>query len=82
MTSGKYFKAFEQTLLDNLDKLRNYFYNCRLKLNSMKTVCSSFHLTNRFADYELSITTMGERIPFDKTPLYLCVILNHTLFYH
>ena len=51
-------------------------------MNTTKTVCSAFHLTNRLADYELSIATMGERIPFDKTPKCLGVILDRTLSYH
>ena len=42
----------------------------------------AFHLINRLADYELSITTMGGRIPFDKTSKYLGVTLDHTLSYH
>ena len=63
-------------------QFRNYFYNWQLKLNTPKTVCSVFHLTNCLADYELSITSMGERIPFDKTPEHLVVTLDHTLSYH
>ena len=64
------FPAAEQALSDDLDKLRNYFYNCRLKLNTTKTACSVFYFTNRLADYELSIVTMGGKIPLDKTPKY------------
>ena len=82
MASDKCFTVLEQTLSDDLDKFRNYFYNWRLELNTAKTVCSAFHLTNRLADYELSITIMGERIPFDKTPKYLGVTLDRTLSYH
>ena len=52
MASDNCFTVFELTLSDNLDKLRNYFYNWRLNLNTTKTVCSAFHLTNRLADYE------------------------------
>ena len=62
--------------------MRNYFYTWQLKLNTTKTVCSAFHLTNCLADYELNITTMGERIPFDKTAKYLGVTLDCTLCYH
>ena len=64
-----------------IDKLSNYFYNWLLKLNTTKTICRVFHLTNHLADYELSITTMGKRIPFDETPKYLAVTLNCTLYY-
>ena len=81
MASDKCFTVVEKTLSDDLGKFRNYSYNWRLKLNTTKTVCSAFHLTNRQADYELSITTMGEWIPFDKTPKYLSVTLDRTLSY-
>ena len=59
--------------------LRVYFRKWRLKLNTNKTVCSTFHLTNRLADYELSVTTDGVKIPFEKTPKYLGVTLDRTL---
>ena len=82
MARGKCFTVFELTLSDNLDKSRNYFYNWRLKLNTTKTFCSAFHLTNRLADYEWNITTMVHSIPFDKTLKYLGVTLDRTLSYH
>ena len=82
MASDKCFKVVAQTLSDNLDKFTNYFYNWRLKLNTTKTFCSAFHLTNQLADYELSNTTMGERIPCDKTPKYHGDTFDRTLSYH
>ena len=54
----------------------------RLNLNTTKTVCSVFHSTSRFANYEISITNMTERFPFDKTPKYLSVTLDCTISYH
>ena len=77
--SDKCFTVVEQTLSENLDKLREYFYNWLLKLNSTKIVCSTFHYNNRLADYELSITTMGDRILFDQTKKYLGFTFDHTL---
>ena len=71
MASDKCFIVVEKTLSDDLDKLRNNFYKWRLKLNTNKTVYIAFHLTNYLADYELSITTMGDKIPFNKIPKYL-----------
>ena len=82
MASDNCFAVVEQTLSDDLAKLRNYFYNWRLKLNTPKTVCSALHLTNRIVDYELSITTMVEWIPFDKTLKHLGVTHERTLSYH
>ena len=43
MARDKYFTVAEQTLSDDLDKFRNYFYKWRLKLNTTKTICSAFH---------------------------------------
>lgn len=74
--SDKWFTIAEQTQSDDLDKLRNYFYNWRLKLNTTKTVCTAFHQTNRLADYELSITTMGEKNPLDKNQSILVSLLT------
>ena len=79
IVSDKWFTVVEQTLSENLDKLREYFYNWLLKLNSTKIVCSTFHYNNRLADYELSITTMGDRILFDQTKKYLGFTFDHTL---
>ena len=62
--------------------MRNYFYNGRLKLNTIKTVCCVFNLTNGLAEYELNITTMGETILLDKTPKYLGITVDRTLSYH
>ena len=73
MASDKCFIVVEKTLSDDLDKLRNNFYKWRLKLNTNKTVTVyiAFHLTNYLADYELSITTMGDKIPLNKIPKHL-----------
>ena len=82
MASGECFTVVELALSDDLDKLRSNFHNWWLKLNTTKAVCRAFHLTNRLTDYELNITTKGERIPFDKIPKYLGVILDCIPSYH
>ena len=80
--SDKCFRAVEQTLSDNLDKLKYYFYKWRIKLNTTKDVCSAFHQTNHLSDYELGITNIGQGIPFNKTRKYLGVIFDCTLSYN
>ena len=50
MASDKSFTVVKKTLSDNLDKLRNYFYNWWLKSNITKTVYSALHLSNILAD--------------------------------
>ena len=82
MASGESFTVVELALSDDLDKLRNHFHNWWLKLNTIKAACSAFHLTNRLADFELNITTMGERIPFDKATKYIGVTLDCIPSYH
>ena len=44
MASDRFRTVVEQTLSDDLEKLRNYFYNWRLKLNTIKNClwCFSF----------------------------------------
>ena len=73
------FKFIETVLSTDLDILRDYFRKWRLKLNINKTVCSTFYTSNRLADYELTVTTKGIKIPFEKTPKYLGATLDRTL---
>ena len=40
-----------------------------------------FHLANRSADYKLKIQISGEKLPFERIPKYLGVILDRTLSY-
>jgi len=60
------FSVIERTLYHDLDKLREYFRDWRLKLNAKITVCSAFHLTNRLANYKLQVRTRGQLIPLLK----------------
>ena len=64
-----------------MDILSTYFTDWRLTLNTAKTVSSVFHLASRRADYKLNIQISGERLPFERTPKYLDVTLDHTLSY-
>ena len=73
------FKFIETVLSIDLDILWDYFRKWRLKLNTNKTVWCVAHFTNRLADYELTVTTDGIKIPFVKTPKYLEVTLDRTL---
>ena len=55
----------EKTLSNDLDKLRNHFYNWQLKLNKTKIVFSAFDLANHLIDYELTLKRLGEGVPND-----------------
>ena len=48
-------------------------------MNSGKTASSVFHLANRKANYELNVTTNGEKLRFERNPVYLGVTLDRTL---
>ena len=78
-SAHKDFPDIERDLSQDVDTLGLYFTNWRLKLNTGKTVSSVFHLANRQADYELNVTTCGERLRFERNPVYLGVTLDRTL---
>ena len=59
--------------------MSRYFNNWRLKINTGKTVCTSFHLANRLAKYQLQITCEGQNIPHEDNPKSLGVTLDRTL---
>ena len=71
MISGKTFGPIEQSLSEDLDNMSRYFNNWRLKINTGKTVCTSFHLAHRLAKYQLQVTCEGQNIPHEDNPKYL-----------
>ena len=73
MISGETFGPIEQSLSENLDNMSRYFNNWRLKLNTGKTVCTSFHLAHRLAKFQLQVTCEGQNIPHEDNPKYLGV---------
>ena len=81
MTSQKGFLEIERVLSQDMGIIRTYFTNWRLKLNTTTTASSVFNLANRKADYELNISTCGENLQFERTPMYLVITLDRTLSY-
>jgi len=81
-STHKDFPEIEEDLSKDVDSLRSYFTNWRLKLNTGKTVSSVFHLANRKANYELNVTTNGEKLRFERNPVYLGVTLDRTLSFN
>ena len=79
MISGKTFGPIEQSLSEDLDNMSHYFTNWSLKINTGKTVCTSFHLAHRLAKYQLQVTCEGQNIPHEDNPKYLGVTLDRTL---
>ena len=78
MISVKTFGPIEQSLSEDLDNMSRYFNNWRLKINTGKTVCTSFHLAHRLAKYQLQVTCEGQNIPHEDNPKYLGVTLDRT----
>jgi len=78
----KSFSTVEKTLSKDLDQLATYFHQWRLQLNSAKTVCSVFHLKNRFAAKELRVNLRGNAIASSRFPKYLGVTLDRSLTYN
>ena len=64
------FEDLESCLSNDLSTFKEYFQNWRLKLNLNKTVSSTFHLANRFAQRQLSVKVDNTDIPFQPTPKY------------
>ena len=81
MISDKSFTPIEHSLSEDLDTMSSYFDNWRLKLNLGKTVCSSFHLAHRLADYQLKVRCNGNIVPCERHPKYLAITLDRTLTY-
>jgi hypothetical protein len=65
-----------------MDALQSYFKKWRLILSVTKTVSAYFHLNNRQANQELSVTVDGRKIPFSPLPTYLGVKMDRSLTYH
>ena len=81
MISDRSVTPMEHSLSEDLDTMSSYFDNWRLKLNLGKTVCSSFHLAHRLADYQLKVRCNGNIVPCESHPKYLGITLDRTLTY-
>jgi hypothetical protein len=81
MITRKSFQPIEQSLSEDVEEMSLYFRKWRLKMNTGKTVCSSFHLANRLAKYKLNVSCHGTQIPYEENPKYLRVTLDRTLTY-
>ena len=81
MISDKSFTPIEHSLSEDLDTMSSYFDNWWLKLNLGKTVCSSFHLAHRLAEYQLKVKCNGNIVPCASHPKYLGITLDRTRTY-
>ena len=70
------FKEGGEILTSDLNVTFDYFKKWRLRPNSPKTEVSSFHLRNREAQRQLSITLDGIKLNHNQTSKYLGVKLK------
>ena len=70
---GKDFDEVERTLNNALASLSEYYKQNCLRANPSKTQVCAFHLRNREAERELSITWEGVQLVHCKYPVYLGV---------
>ncbi|KAL4096724.1 hypothetical protein QTP88_021619 [Uroleucon formosanum] len=80
-TQHEKFENNEAILNQDLEKLRKYFQQWRLKSNIQKTEISTFHLNNKLAKHQPTITFGNQILAYNPTPKYLGVTLDRTLTY-
>ncbi|XP_077073341.1 putative RNA-directed DNA polymerase from transposon X-element [Siphateles boraxobius] len=78
-TQQENFQKIEPVLESALLEMTTYYNNNHLKPNPSKTQLCSFHLKNRDAKNELSISWDGYKLSNHPHPVYLGVTLDRTL---
>ena len=73
------FQNIEPALESALQEMSTYYNKNHLKPNPSKTQLCSFHLRNRDAKKELSVTWDGHKLSNHTHPVYLGVTLDRTL---
>ena len=73
------FDEAESILNKDLCALSDYYYSWRLKINSTKSVISTFHLNNREANRCPKVVFGGLELKYDPCPKYLGIYLDRTL---
>ena len=68
-------------LNEDMQALHQYLEHWRLKLSMVKTTTTTFHLQNKDIQCHLHISVNSAAIPNNDHPVYLGVMLDHTLTY-
>ena len=77
--SASNWQTLEGTLNQDLATLSSYLQTWKLKLSTAKTVSAAFHLNNKEARRELSISVEGRDLPYCAEPTYLGIKLDRAL---
>ena len=72
-------RTVETTLASGLNELGAYYKENYLRPNPAKTQLTAFHLKNRHADGKLNVTWNGTNLYHTHSPVYLGIILDHSL---
>ena len=81
-TQSRMFTELEHTLTTDMTALSDYCTRWRLKPSVSKTVSSVFHLHYVYASTQLNVLLDGKCIQHESQPVYLGVMLDHSLTFH
>ena len=71
----------EMMLNQDMQPLHQYLERWRLKLSMVKTTTTAFHLNNKDIQHHLHVSVNSTALPNNDHPVYLGVMLDHTLTY-
>ncbi|KAL4135432.1 hypothetical protein QTP88_007041 [Uroleucon formosanum] len=77
-TQHEKFENNEAILNQDLEKLRKYFKQWRLKPNIQKTEVSTFHLNNKLTKHQPTITFGNQILAYNPSPKYLGKLAGST----
>ena len=78
---SKSWDNLEATLSEDVSRMKSYFDTWYLKMNTIKTISTAFHLNNKEAHRKINIKIGDKTLPYDPTPKYLGVTLDRQLTY-
>ena len=73
------FDALEDSLSEDMNELATYFGKWYLKMNTGKTVATTFHLDNKQANRIINVKINNTSLPTEQSPTYLGVTLDRSL---
>ena len=71
----------EMTLNQDMQALHKYLERWRLKLSMAKTTTTAFHLNSKDIQCHLDVSVNSAALPNNDHPVYLGVMLDHTMSY-
>lgn len=81
VTQSNDFNSSEAVLTSDLQMLETFLHTWRLKINVNKTESTTFHLSNKYANYRPQIEFRNHVLQYNHLPKYLGVTLDRSLTY-